>query len=49
MDTSSYNPVFDGSGNVSKIVEYALDVTERKLRDANFQSQVANSAFTGRH
>ena len=38
---ASYNPVLDATGKVSRVVEYATDVTARKLRDAEFHGQVA--------
>ncbi|MES1925583.1 PAS domain S-box protein [Salinisphaera sp. T31B1] len=38
---ASYNPVFDPAGRVIKIVKYATDVTSEKLRQAEYQWQVA--------
>ncbi len=37
---ASYNPVFDASGKVYKVVKFATDVTEQKRINASFQSQV---------
>ncbi|MBE1299447.1 MAG: PAS domain S-box protein [Alteromonadaceae bacterium] len=37
---ASYNPILDMSGNPVKIVKYATDVTEDKMRNANFQGQI---------
>jgi len=36
-----YSPIADGAGKVSKIVEYATDITEQKLRNADFEGQIA--------
>lgn len=36
----SYNPIFNTSGKVYKVVKFATDVTEQKRLNANFQSQV---------
>lgn len=38
---ASYNPIFDDRGNPFKVVKYATDVTARKLKDADFQGQIA--------
>ncbi len=38
---ASYNPVLDVSGKPYKVVKFAADVTERKIKDANFESQLA--------
>jgi methyl-accepting chemotaxis protein len=38
---ATYNPVLDGEGNPVKVVKFAIDVTQSKLRSAEFQSQVA--------
>jgi len=38
---ASYNPIFDAQGKPFKVVKYAVDVTARKLRDADFQGQIA--------
>jgi methyl-accepting chemotaxis protein len=36
----SYNPIFDPSGRVYKVVKFATDVTAQKQLHANFQSQL---------
>lgn len=38
---ASYNPICDAKGKVYKIVEYATDITEQKLANANFEGQIA--------
>ncbi|MEI4487395.1 PAS domain S-box protein [Frigidibacter sp. MR17.14] len=38
---ASYSPVFDSRGNVVKIVKYATDVTEAKLRSVDYKSQLS--------
>ncbi|WP_027580253.1 PAS domain-containing methyl-accepting chemotaxis protein [Bradyrhizobium sp. Ai1a-2] len=38
---ASYNPVFDESGKPFKVVKFATDVTEQKLRNADFAGQIA--------
>jgi methyl-accepting chemotaxis protein len=38
---ASYNPIFDAQGKPFKVVKFATDVTGRKLRDADFQGQIA--------
>ena len=38
---ASYNPIFDARGRVSKVVKFAIDVTEQKLRAANNEGQLA--------
>jgi methyl-accepting chemotaxis protein len=38
---ASYNPVLDGSGKPVKVVKYATDITESKLRAADFEGQLA--------
>ncbi len=38
---ASYNPVFDGAGKPIKIIKFATDVTEEKLRRANYEGQVS--------
>lgn len=38
---ASYNPLIDKSGKVFKVIKFATDVTQRKLRDADFQGQIA--------
>ncbi len=38
---ATYNPIFDLRGRVAKIVKFATDVTEEKLRNADFEGQLA--------
>ncbi|WP_423820763.1 PAS domain S-box protein [Salinisphaera sp. SPP-AMP-43] len=38
---ASYNTIFDQAGRVLKVVAYAIDVTAEKLRQAEYQWQVA--------
>ena len=38
---ASYNPIMDLNGNPFKVVQYATDVTEDMLRNANFKGQIA--------
>ena len=38
---STYNPVFDPKGRLFKIVEFATDVTEQKLRTTEYEGQIA--------
>ncbi|MDX1925989.1 MAG: methyl-accepting chemotaxis protein [Pirellulaceae bacterium] len=38
---ASYNPILDQNGRVFKVVKFAIDVTETKLRNADFQGQLA--------
>ena len=37
---ASYNPVFDETGRPYKVVKFATDVTEQKLRNADMSSQI---------
>ena len=37
---ATYNPIFDPAGRVRKVVKYATDITQEKLRQADFQSQI---------
>ncbi|MFO0614683.1 MAG: methyl-accepting chemotaxis protein [Polyangiaceae bacterium] len=37
---ASYNPVFDESGKVIRVVKFATDVTQMKIRSSDFESQV---------
>ncbi len=37
---ATYNPIFDLDGRPFKVVKYALDVTEQKLRTAEFEGKV---------
>jgi len=38
---ASYNPILDASGKPFKVVKYATDITEQKLRNADFEGQLA--------
>ncbi|WP_022720774.1 PAS domain-containing methyl-accepting chemotaxis protein [Rhodopseudomonas sp. B29] len=38
---ASYNPILDDHGRVFKVVKYATDVTEQKLRTADLAGQIA--------
>ncbi|MDF2964889.1 MAG: mcpA [Rickettsiaceae bacterium] len=37
---ATYNPIFDPNGKPYKVVKYASDVTEQKLKSANFKGQI---------
>ncbi len=37
---ASYNPILDAGGRPFKVVKYAIDVTEQKLRNADFAGQI---------
>jgi methyl-accepting chemotaxis protein len=37
---ASYNPILDDTGKPFKVVKFAADVTEQKLRNANFAGQI---------
>ena len=37
---ASYNPILDLSGQCFKVVKYATDITEQKLKNADFQGQI---------
>jgi methyl-accepting chemotaxis protein len=37
---ASYNPVFDEKGKPVKVVKFAIDVTEQKLRNADLSGQI---------
>ena len=37
---ASYNPILDLNGKPFKVVKYATDVTEQKLRNADFEGQI---------
>ncbi len=37
---ASYNPILDPSGNPVKVVKYATDVTERRMREAETKGQL---------
>jgi len=38
---ASYNPIFDENGKPFKVVKFATDVTARKLKDVDYQGQIA--------
>ena len=38
---ASYNPIADANGKLFKVVEYATDITEQKLRTADYEGQLA--------
>ncbi|BCM25935.1 methyl-accepting chemotaxis protein [Methyloradius palustris] len=38
---ASYNPIFDLNGKPYKVVKYATDVTKERLRNADFEGQIA--------
>ncbi|HVT79229.1 MAG TPA: PAS domain-containing protein, partial [Phycisphaerae bacterium] len=38
---ASYNPIFDMNGRPFKVVKYAIDTTAAKLRNADFEGQLA--------
>ncbi|HTW30690.1 MAG TPA: PAS domain S-box protein [Candidatus Sulfotelmatobacter sp.] len=38
---ASYNPILDLNGKPFKVVEYATDITEQKLHNADYQGQIA--------
>lgn len=37
---ASYNPIFDIDGNPIKVIKYASDITEQKVKNADFQGQI---------
>lgn len=37
---ASYNPVYDADGNPVKIVKFATDITNEKLRNADYESKI---------
>ena len=37
---ANYNPVRDASGEVTRIIKYATDITEQTLRTADYQGQI---------
>lgn len=37
----SYNPIFDASGRLCRVVKYATDITGQKMRYADFSGQIA--------
>src|SRR5664279_4162107 len=38
---ASYNPILDEQGKPFKVVKFAIDVTETKLKNADYQGQIA--------
>ncbi|MGQ2966417.1 methyl-accepting chemotaxis protein [Methylophilus sp.] len=38
---ASYNPIFDENGKPFKVVKYATDITQDKLKNADFSGQIA--------
>ncbi len=38
---ASYNPIFDANGKPFKVVKYATDITQEKLRNADYAGQIA--------
>lgn len=38
---ASYNPIFDESGQIQKVVKYASDITEQKRQNAEYEGQIA--------
>ena len=38
---ASYNPIFDAQGKPFKVVKFATDVTAAKLKNADYQGQIA--------
>lgn len=38
---ASYNPIMDEKGKPFKVVKYATDITEQKLRNADYEGQIA--------
>lgn len=38
---ATYNPIFNAAGEVAKVVKFATDITEQKIKDANFSGQIA--------
>ena len=37
---ASYNPILDPNGNVFKVAKYATDITQAKLRNADYSGQI---------
>jgi methyl-accepting chemotaxis protein len=37
---ASYNPILDATGKPYKVVKYATDITEQKLKNADFEGQI---------
>lgn len=38
---ASYNPIFDEAGKVVKVVKFATDITDAKVRDAEYAGKIA--------
>lgn len=38
--SASYNPIYDMSGSPFKVVKFATDITEQKIRNADFKGQL---------
>ncbi len=38
---ASYNPIFDPAGRPFKVVKYAVDITEQKMKSADLEGQIA--------
>ena len=38
---ASYNPIFNADGKPIKVVKYATDITEQKLKNADFSGQIS--------
>jgi methyl-accepting chemotaxis protein len=38
---ASYNPIFNAAGKPFKVIKYATDITEQKLRIADYEGQIA--------
>ncbi|HZD89804.1 MAG TPA: methyl-accepting chemotaxis protein [Pseudolabrys sp.] len=38
---ASYNPILDANGKAFKVVKFATDITEQKLRNADYEGQIA--------
>lgn len=38
---ASYNPIFDLNGKPAKVIKYATDITAQKLKNADYQGQLA--------
>lgn len=38
---ASYNPIFDSQGKPYKVVKFATDITEQKIRNSDYEAQIA--------
>ena len=38
---ATYNPIYDASGKPFKVVKFATDITEQRLRNADYEGQIA--------